>query len=168
MKSSTRTLMLVAIGALLGATPSVAQKSDLTSPKQREVAVELADKLVEPRVLAEETAQLVVPFNPAGFDRSNEKTKVDPANVNTSAPPAGDLSILTALAEKLAPSGVAIIGGDPILLFGQKRIRVGDHLTVTYEGADYDLEITAIARTTFTLRLNREEITRPIKPGKKP
>ena len=75
--------------------------------------------------------------------------------------------MLATLADKLSPSGIAIIGGEPILLFGSRRLKIGDQLTVTYEGADYNLDITAITRTTFTLRLNREEITRPIKPGKK-
>ncbi|RFC46126.1 MAG: hypothetical protein DUW69_001742, partial [Verrucomicrobia bacterium] len=33
---------------------------------------------------------------------------------------------------------------------------------------DYNLELVSFDRTNFTLRLNKEEITRAIKPGKNP
>ena len=65
------------------------------------------------------------------------------------------------------PSGIARFDGEAILIFGQKKLKVGDRLTITFEGADYDLEIAAINSTTFTLRYNGEEITRSIKPGNK-
>ena len=64
------------------------------------------------------------------------------------------------------PSGTLILDGEPLLIFGRKRLRIGDRFTVTYEKQDYELVLVAIERTTFTLRLNQEEITRPIKPGK--
>jgi hypothetical protein len=137
--------------------------------------VELADRLVQPRVLAALPEEMVMPFNPMGFEQPDpEEVKAQQAAAAAAAAagtpvrPVGDRNVLATLADRLSPSGTAIIGGDPMLLFGQRRLRVGDRLTVTYEGADYPLEITAITRTTFTLRLNREEITRPIKPGKKP
>jgi hypothetical protein len=159
---------------LTGEAPLSAQQSDLVSTQKRAVVVELADQLVRPRVLAEMPAALVVPFNPVGFDQPDpEEIKAQQAAAATAAAagtplrPVGDRNVLAILADKLSPSGTAIIGGEPILLFGSRRLKVGDRLTVTYEGADYNLDITAINRTTFTLRLNREEITRPIKPGKK-
>jgi hypothetical protein len=160
--------------ALLGAAPLAAQQSDLATPPKRAATVELADRLVQPRVLAAMPETLVVPFNPAGFEqpdpeeiKAQQAAAASAAAAGTPLRPVGDRNVLTTLAEKLSPSGTAIIGGDPILLFGSRRLKVGDRLTVTYEGADYQLDITAITRTTFTLRLNREEITRPIKPGKK-
>jgi hypothetical protein len=52
------------------------------------------------------------------------------------------------------------------LNFGKSSVKVGTHFSVTLNGQEYDLELASIDRTTFTLRLNREEITRPIKPGK--
>jgi hypothetical protein len=174
MKSPARTLLLATVLALPGVIPALAQKSDLVPPQQRAVAVELADRLIQPRVLAEKPADLVVPFNPVGFDQPDpEEVKAQQAAAaaaiaaGTPLRPVGDRNVLVTLADKLAPSGILIIGGEPILLFSHKRLKVGDRLTVTYEGADYDLDVTAITRTTFTLRLNREEITRPIKPGKK-
>ena len=60
------------------------------------------------------------------------------------------------------------MGSERLLSIGKKRLKTGDRLTVNFEGQDYTLELVAIDRTNFTLRLNREEITRPIKPGKSP
>jgi hypothetical protein len=48
-------------------------------------------------------------------------------------------------------------------VFGQKRVKAGGFLTITFEGNEYTLEIASIERPNFTLRLNREEFTRPIK-----
>ncbi len=174
MRTTFPTLACAAVLALLGAAPLAAQQSDLAPPSKRASAVELADRLVQPRVLAALPETLVVPFNPAGFEQPDpEEIKAQQAAAaaavaaGTPVRPVGDRSVLATLAEKLSPSGTAIMGGNPILLFGSRRLTVGDRLTVTFEGVDYQLDITAITRTTFTLRLNREEITRPIKPGKK-
>ncbi len=174
MRTTFPSLASVAVLALLGAAPLAAQQSDLVPPAKRAVTVDLADRLMQPRVLATLPESLVVPFNPAGFEQPDpEEIKAQQAAAAVAAAagtplrPVGDRSVLSTLAEKLSPSGTAIIGGEPILLFGSRRLKVGDRLTVTFEGTDYQLDITAISRTTFTLRLNREEITRPIKPGKK-
>jgi hypothetical protein len=174
MRFPIPTLCMATALILAGEAPVVAQQSDLVTTQKRAVVVQLADQLVRPRVLAEMPATLVVPFNPVGFDQPDpEEVKAQQAAAAAAAAagtpvrPLGDRSVLSTLADKLSPSGTAIIGGEPILLFGSRRLKVGDRLTVTYEGADYNLDITAITRTTFTLRLNREEITRPIKPGKK-
>ena len=77
--------------------------------------------------------------------------------------PRTDHEILRAIAASLKPSGNFVMSGQPTLVFGQKRVKAGSFLTITFEGTEYTLEITAIERTSFTLRLNREEFTRPIK-----
>jgi hypothetical protein len=66
------------------------------------------------------------------------------------------------------PKGTLSLGSQSLLIFGRKNLRVGDRLTVSFEGTDYTLELVAFDRANFTLRLNHEEITRPIKPGKNP
>ncbi len=175
MKSPLTHLCGVGLG-LLFAVPVLAQKSDLATPQERRATIELAAKLLKPRELAPLPPEIVVPFSPAGFDQPDpEEIKAQMAAAAAAAQAgagpvraAGDRGVLESLADKLAPSGTAVIGGEPILLFGQKKLKVGDRLTITFEGADYDLDIVAIGSTTFTLRLNREEITRPIKPSIKP
>jgi hypothetical protein len=60
-----------------------------------------------------------------------------------------------------------LVRGEPRLMLPGRSVKIGDKFTVTYSGVDYVLELTAIDRTNFTLRLNGEAITRPIKPEKK-
>ena len=174
MRLPIPTLCMATALILAGEAPLVAQQSDLVSTQQRAAVVELADQLVRPRVLADMPATLVVPFNPVGFDqpdpeevKAQQAAAAGPAAPPTPHSPQGVSGGLGPQAGKHTPTGPPLKGGEPILLFGSRRLKVGDRLTVTYEGADYDLDLTAITRTTFTLRLNREEITRPIKPGKK-
>ena len=75
----------------------------------------------------------------------------------------GDRGILQSIAASLKPSGYFVLGGEPTLVFGQKRVKAGGLLTINFEGKEYILEVTALNRTNFTLRLNQEEFTRPIK-----
>jgi hypothetical protein len=77
--------------------------------------------------------------------------------------PRGDRELVEAIAKSLKPSGYIVLGGQASLSFGQKRVKAGGILTITFEGSQYTLEITSIDRTNFTLRLNREEFTRTIK-----
>jgi hypothetical protein len=55
-------------------------------------------------------------------------------------------------------------------MFGKRFVRTGSRFTVTYKGMDYVLELTDIDGTNFTLRYNKEEITKPVKspPAKAP
>ncbi|HRI81276.1 MAG TPA: hypothetical protein PLF88_02485 [Opitutaceae bacterium] len=155
------------------AAVALAQRSDLATPEKRNASVALATKLLQPRELSAMPETLIPPFNPPAFEqpdpeeiRAQQAAALAAQAANITIRPTGDRGVLETLAERLAPSGTVIIGGEAVLLFGQKRLKVGDRLTIAFEGVEYNLDITAIGRTTFTLRLNREEITRPIKSGK--
>ena len=171
MKSALPCVLLLSALALPAAT-----KFDVVPAPKRAPAVELAQRLAKPAELAPLPADLKPPFNPPGFDQPDEaeerarvaaaaaaaEQKVEPLK------PMGDREILVAIAERIQPSGTIILGGEPILLLRQKKVKIGDTLSVSYEGRNVEVEITEISRTTYTLRLNRAEITRPIKPGKTP
>jgi len=154
-----------------GAQARKAPESDLATKEVRRAVVELAAKLAkvetpEPMV----DSQLAHPFSPAGFGQTAQDGSGPGAGAVSAGPskPFGDHDILAAIAPRIMPSGTFSMGTDRLLIFGKKRLKAGDHLTVNFEGADYVLELVAIDRTNFTLRLNHEEITRPIKPGKNP
>lgn len=162
---------LLMAGTDLVAKTTLARKapeSDIASIENRRVTVDMAAGLAKqesPTALPEE---LPLPFNPQGFNRVvREEPRTEPG-----ARPAprisGDREILITIASRVLPTGTFSLGGERFLQFSKKRLKVGDKLTVTHEGQDYTLELTAIDATNFTLRLNREEITRPIKPGKNP
>jgi hypothetical protein len=165
-------LSALALGLVTGAAGAAPKRksaeSDLASKDVRQVSVDLAASLAKvdtPEPLVAST--LPRPFNPAGFN-----AVARPVETTVSAGPApksyGDREILAALASKVVPKGTFSLGSQSLISFGKKNLRPGDHLTVSYEGQDYNLEIVSFDNTNFTLRLNKEEITRPIKPGKNP
>lgn len=170
-RSSIALLGLVSLGVL--PLSAQARKPDVAAPASREQTVELARRLANREQPQAYPAELVQPFNPAAFGQpsAEEQQAIAAARAAaTSGParPANDSDLLQLISARVNPSGTLILGGEPILTFGKKRLRVGDHLTVTYDGRDYDLELIGISRTAFSLRLNANEITRPIKPGKTP
>ena len=143
--------MLLAAG--FAACQAMAQSETVSLPAKRQEAVERARQLVASR---EVVAIKDNPFN------TQEGPAIGP-NPNPNPNPVPQLNLIQAIAASLKPSGYFILGGEPTLVFGQKRVKAGGTLTITFEGNEYVLEITSIDRTNFTLRLNREEFTRPIK-----
>jgi hypothetical protein len=163
----TGSLMLLA-----GAT-SVAMAGDsVASPVKRQQALERAKAFVAPREIAPVTVE---PFYSPAFTEavaamgrvsSVPTPAANPGTAQAPAAPTGprnDHDLLAAIASSLKPSGLVVIGGQPSLSFGQKRVKAGGILTITFEGNQYTLEVVSIDHANFTLRLNREEFTRTIK-----
>lgn len=142
----------------------------VASPVKRQEVIDNAHKLLASREAAVVTND---PFHPAAFEELLAASVRPPGSSATPAPgdeapaqPAGprtDRDLLAAIGAGLRPSGYFVLGGQPTLLFGQKRVKAGGTMTITFEGAQYTLEITTITPPNFTLRLNREEFTRTIK-----
>jgi hypothetical protein len=143
--------------SLLGSsilTATAAAKSDLPTPDQRHASVVQAMALVQPVASAPLPTNLKNPFVLSHSEMSTGVSK----------PLAGDREILAAIATHIVPSGVVQVGDSPMLLLREKKLKVGDYLTITFEGTDYMVELAAISHSGFTLRLNKEEITQPINP----
>jgi len=166
MKPFRLPLLALLGAALLAAVP--AAWSQVLPPARRAAALEAAQAYVAQRDAAL-PPKLANPFFPASFGGNQAEAipsgpgeaTLDPIPRPTG--PRNDRDLLATLAGAIRPSGYFIIGGEPTLVFGQKRVKAGDPLTINFEGTDYTLTVTAIDRTSFTLRLNREEFTRPIK-----
>jgi hypothetical protein len=154
------------------AAPSTTKvTSDLVTPQKRQETVDKALRLTRPPVPAPLPADLTQPFNPAGFDqadaeeqRANAAAGVRPvAGPVQPVGPVTDRDLLETIAPRIQPTGYFMMGGKPLLTFPDaKRVRIGDVISVRYNDHEYDVEITAIDRTNFTLRYRGEEITRPI------
>ena len=168
--------LLVLLPAAAGAAGVVA---DLPVPEQRRPIVEMAQRLAAAPALAPLPADLVQPFNPTAFGQPDPEelraiaaaravAAASSAQTQAQTKPTTDRALLELIASRITPSGTLILGDKAMLIFGQKRLRVGDRLTVTYDGRDYELELIGISPANFSLRLNQEEITRPIKPAKTP
>jgi hypothetical protein len=153
--------VVVAIVALAAGRVIAADGDTVLNPAKRQDALDKAKKLLAPRDIAPIS---VDPFHSESFAQivygaSHTAPVVGVVVVS----PKTEHEILRSIAASLKPSGNFVLGGQPTLVFGQKRVKAGSMLTITFEGTEYTLEITAIERTSFTLRLNREEFTRPIK-----
>lgn len=166
---------LIRIAALVLATSlgsrAMAQADTVTPPAKRQEALDKGRKLMAPREIVPVT---VDPFHPEAFAQTvagmgrvtNPTPSASGADAGRAPVPAGPRSnrdLLQAIATSLKPSGYIVLGGQPSLSFGQKRVKPGGLLTITFEGAEYTVEIKSIDRTNFTLRLNNEEFTRTIK-----
>jgi hypothetical protein len=173
MKTLLQLTLLGALGAGLAFPVLSAAESAVALPTKRHEMLESAHALLTMQP-AKLPADLENPFNPPAFAEATGAVSHAPAAGTGTANPAEtpvakptgpktEHDILVEIAAALKPSGFFVLGGEPTLVFGQKRVKAGGHLTITFEGTDYTLEISAIDRPNFTLRLNREEFTRPIK-----
>lgn len=140
----------------------------VSNPSQRQASLELTAQLLAARENPTEKlpAELVDPFNPLGFGASPVPSGVRSGDTVRAA--SSDLDILEKIAPHITPSGALMLNGEPVLLFREKKLKVGDSLTITFEGTTYVVVITAVDRSSFKIRYNREEITRPIKSRKVP
>jgi hypothetical protein len=164
-------LLAALAGGALSRAADPAAAGSVATPAMREEALDQARKLLAPRELLAVTND---PFHPAGFEELVAGIG-RPAGTPAGPAPGGDTAavqptgprnnrdLLQAIGAGLKPSGFFVLGGSPTLVFGQKRVKAGGTLTITFEGAEYTLEVTSIAPPNFTLRLNREEFTRTIK-----
>ena len=182
-RPSSRWLLVLALTAPV---VSFAAKStaDIVSPPKRQITVNLAEGFAHRPPPPPVPAELVSPFNPPEFEKADPAEA--PPNVAsggraTVTPPSGggttttppvipvsDRSILEAVAAKIPVTGMVVGRDGKPMLTGTsgKKFYVGSTFTVTDGAQDYDLEVVAIDRTTFTLRYRGEEITRNIRPNK--
>jgi hypothetical protein len=165
-------LVLALPAAAFAAKPT---SSDILPPELRHAVVEKAERLARTPAAEPLPAEIASPFSPAGFEKPDasemqNRPTAGTADAKSQAPaaPQTDRDVLAAVAAKIPTTGTIILGGKPLLISGTNRIEVGSHFTVVYNGQEYELELVAIDRTTFTVRFKGEEFTRPIKQGKSP
>lgn len=174
-------LAAAAVPALPAASRVV---SDLQPAPKRQASVDLAAGLARRPAPEPLPGDLVSPFNPPGFDRPEPAARPAPAPAtpapratNPAAPapaapaaatsaPTTPRETLEAIASQITPSGTMIFRGKPRLLISGRPFEVGTRFTASYNNEDYELELVAIDRTTFTLRYRGEDVTRPIKPAR--
>lgn len=73
-----------------------------------------------------------------------------------------DREILQELADQLRPTGVIRFNAEDHLLFGERRVKAGDFLSMQYQGINYRVEVVRIDSRAFMLRLNGEVISKRI------
>ena len=157
--------LLVGILILGIARPFCLGQGDVSQPAKRQAVLDLAKQLLAKESSAvKPPAGLVDPFNPPAFGAVPVAGKpAAKAHVVIS-----DREILQQIAPSIQPSGMVMFGDQPLLLFGEKKLKVGDSLTITFEGRQYLIVVSGIGQSSFKIRLNHEEITRPITSGNAP
>ncbi|MBC7369532.1 MAG: hypothetical protein H7343_22415 [Undibacterium sp.] len=177
-------LALVGVACAVSVCAATTAGGDVAPIAKRRPTVELAQRLAVISPPAPLPADAVLPFNPVAFGQPNpeEQRAIDQALANqqalTATAPAGgaqakpgatDREQLAAIAARIPVKATIFVGisKEPNLVIGNKFYKIGSKFTVAYSGIDYALELTAIDSTTFTLRLNGEAITRPIKSAAK-
>ncbi|MBP7143494.1 MAG: hypothetical protein KBA71_16435 [Opitutaceae bacterium] len=179
MSTFTENLPLLSLaiciaGAPLAGAPAKMLKADINPSAARAAMVEKAQKLSRQVEVANLPATTVDPFSPASFnapDPEEMRLAAEAARRARQVPGprlASDRDLLIAIANQIKPTGTMNLGGEAILLVGSQKIRVGESLSASYEGKPLAVTVTAIDRTSFSLRLNGEEFTRPIKSGSNP
>lgn len=147
--------LAISVSLMLGFAAAKAAPSDIAPPQKRAVTVEMAEHLA--KLSTEDLtapADIRNPFNAA----SEGKIEVI---LNR---PSSDKELLALLADQLKPTGV--MGREDslvLLLKGQKGVKVGDKLTLSFDGTPYTVEVIEVSTTNFSLRFNQAEIIRPIK-----
>ncbi|MDP2138755.1 MAG: hypothetical protein Q8J74_12975 [Candidatus Didemnitutus sp.] len=136
------------------------------APAKRDEAIATAQRLLGAKEILI-PADFKNPFYSQAFMLASGARSVAAATPGApAARPAGPRrgnELLEAIAAGLNPTGSFVLSGSAILMFGQKRVKAGDEMTITFEGTDYVLVITDITPPNFTFRLNNEELTRSIK-----
>lgn len=148
------------LALLLGAAASTAGAApDIAPPKMREAVVADAARVAKERdVPAALPAPLANPFVPKEDERVEERITISP-----SAPALAGADLLATLAARIPSSGTVIVGGEPILLLGQKRLKVGDTFAISFEGQTYELSIAGVTSTSFTVKRGENIYTRPVR-----
>lgn len=159
---------LLSFAAVFSATVvALAAPGGVASAPARAPAVQIAEQLLKQNVPSPP-----VPFSPNPFTLSGNRSMggtEENQSAALAAVMASNKSLLSALADQLEPKGTFVVGGDAIILIGQKKLKVGEKLPISFEGSIYELEITSIETTRFSVRFKNEELTRPIaitKPAK--
>lgn len=156
---------VILVAGLAGVSTAEAQRSDILPPARRAATVEKASRLLEQPIVPAVLPTIKNPFAPPDFDR------VDPVEAPVAAGPAQRArtarEVLEMIASSVAPTGTMLMRGEPILVFPNGYRRVGDRIAASVDGVQYSVTISGIDRTSYTLRLNNEQISRPIEPGSK-
>ena len=145
------------MGALVSSVIAVGE-APISAPAAREATLALVQRLAAEKPGAAAVGVTKDPFYPAASDLRGEVEKGGP---KTSSLP--DKELLELIAAQINPTGSVELGGEPQLLFTEKRQKIGDKLTISIDKVEYEVEIVSIDKTRFRIRYNNMETTRAIK-----
>ncbi|MCH6255432.1 hypothetical protein MLD52_02645 [Puniceicoccaceae bacterium K14] len=141
---------------LITFTITLSVKGAILSPDKRIQNIGTAESITSLRVVVVDSEEVEKIGNPFSLDRFPEP---EVEEFVTERLPAGE--VLAVLSPYVVPTGVFLVNEEYIAMFQGKQVRNGDLLNVVYEGEEYDLVISEIDRTSFTMKY--EESTLKVK-----
>jgi len=159
----TRITLIIFVTFVVSAGAASAQTRNISTPTARQAVLKTVESLLTRKANPDGSGDVSKdPFNPSEQDLRED---YDPNAVKEvkQVVRKSDADLLQDIAKQIQPTGSVTLGGEPYLLFGEKRQKKGDKVSVTYDGVEYVVEIISIANKQFRLRYNNEEMVRPIK-----
>lgn len=145
---------------MLAGANMLSAQADIPPPDTRVAVVTAVKKVMESRGNpAEISEDSISPFT--GKVRAAEP-EPDYSNLPVPVGLSGP-ELLSQLAGKIPSTGTLVFGGNALLLIGPKRVKIGETIAVNHDGKDYQLTLTAVTSTTFTVKLGDELSTRPVR-----
>jgi hypothetical protein len=141
---------------------SVSLGAQVNLPKQREDVIATAEAFLK-------TREASIPDDQDALDPFLGKIKVSSAvsdqsqDVAARVAEADSADLIRRIALSINASGTAILGENRFLLTGRHRHRVGSSFVVKYNGVDYEVILSEVTSTTFTIKRNNQTHTRAVK-----
>jgi hypothetical protein len=160
-----RRIFAAGLVLLLVGSNAHAQAKGVSTPDSRNTALERAHAALSERPVpnVEEFRDMKDPFNPPETDLKDLIVDTSIRPKDTGPKLVSDADVLQILASSITPTGSVTLGGEPYLLFGEKRLKTGDRYTVTKDGVDYAVIIDSIEPSRFSIRYNSQVLFRQIK-----
>lgn len=131
-------------------------------PKQRDNVIEAAEAFLKSLELpVPEDKNALDPF--LGNIRRDEPQVDEPAKVDVAPSEIDSVDLLRRLAQSINASGTAIMGDNRFLLTSRQRLAVGSVFVVKLNGRDYEVMLSEVTSTTFTIKRNNQAYTRAVK-----
>jgi hypothetical protein len=153
----------VALSLPAGASLLAQAAPDVAPPELREKTVIAADAVLESR---SSPTPLPSPLPNPFIAKEPETQAVAPGAPVAATPAEPALSgaeLLARLAARIPSTGTVFLGGQPILLLGQKRLNVGDAYSISLDGKTFEVTLAAVSSTSFTVKRGELLHTRPVR-----
>jgi hypothetical protein len=131
----------------------------ISQPAAREKTLADLEKIGVAATAKPQAEPVKDPFNPPAADLREAAAPGREGDVGRHT----EEELPTLLIAKIQPTGSMTLGGEPYLLFTERRQKNGDKLTVELDGVEYVVEIVSIGTNRFRIRYNGKEAERTIK-----
>lgn len=154
-------IVAVLAGAIT-ANAGLSEAIKINAPKLREDVLTSGKRLVEqPKPVEFGGPNFVDPFSGVAATPT-DANDVSPNPVSVEGQES-ESEIIVKLAGEIPATGTILFGDKRILLAGKKKYKTGDVIIVKYKELEYDLAITDITATTFTVKHNQVTHSRAVK-----